>query len=80
MFVFHFYIHEFIDDILFKSLRGPPFPSTKKREKGVMAVYLYIPTNIHIKPNLSFQEACLLEMRLRGGDLMLFGCIYRSPS
>ena len=35
---------------------------------------------IQIKPDLSFEEACLLEIRLRGGDLMLFGCIYRSPT
>ena len=35
---------------------------------------------IHIKPDLSFQEACLLEIKLRGGDLMLFGCFYRSPT
>ena len=27
-----------------------------------------------------FEEACLLEIRLRGGDIMLIGCIYRSPT
>ena len=27
-----------------------------------------------------FEEACLLEIRLRGGDMLLFGCIYRSPT
>ena len=35
---------------------------------------------VQIKSDLSFQEACLLEIKLRGGDLMLFGCIYRSPT
>ena len=35
---------------------------------------------IQIKPDLSFQEVCLLEVKLRGGDLMLFGCFYRSPT
>ena len=31
-------------------------------------------------PDSIFQEVCLIEMRLRGGDLFLFGCIYRSPT
>ena len=35
---------------------------------------------IQIKSHLSFQESCLLEIKLRGGDLMLFGCFYRSPT
>ena len=35
---------------------------------------------VQIKSNFGFQEACLLEIKLRGGDLMLFGCVYRSPS
>ena len=35
---------------------------------------------VQINSNLGFQEACLLEIKLRGGDLMLFGCMYRSPS
>ena len=35
----------YIFGISVKSLRGPPFPSRKKREKGVMAISLYIQTN-----------------------------------
>ena len=35
---------------------------------------------VHIQSDVRFQEACLLEIKLRGGDLMLFGCIYRSPT
>ena len=35
---------------------------------------------VHIQPIVRFQEACLIEIKLRGGDLMLFGCIYRSPT
>ena len=27
-----------------------------------------------------FEVSCLLEIRLRGGDVLLFGCIYRSPT
>lgn len=27
-----------------------------------------------------FEEACILEIRLRSGDVMLFGCVYRSPT
>ena len=35
---------------------------------------------IQFKPDLNFEEACILEIRLRGGDMMCFGCIYRSPT
>ena len=35
---------------------------------------------IQIKPELSFNEASLLEIKLRGGDILLFGCFYRSPT
>ena len=35
---------------------------------------------IQISPSPQFEEACLLEIRLRGGDTLLFGCIYRSPT
>ena len=37
-------------------------------------------STIQIVPNSDFKEACLLEVRLRGGDLLLFGCLYRSPT
>jgi hypothetical protein len=37
-------------------------------------------STIQIEPILSFEEACLLEVRLRGGDILLFGCCYRSPT
>ena len=33
-----------------------------------------------IIPAVNFQECCLIEIRLRGGDLMLFACCYRSPT
>ena len=35
---------------------------------------------IQIQLESTFEEACLLEIRLRGGDVLLFGCIYRSPT
>ena len=35
---------------------------------------------IQIKPELGYEEACLLEIRLCGGDLLLFGCFYRSTT
>ena len=28
----------------------------------------------------AFEEACLLEIKLRGGDTLLFACFYRSPT
>ena len=32
-----------------------------------------------IEPLLNFEETCLLEIRLRGGDLLLLASCYRSP-
>lgn len=43
---------------------------TLKIDKSVM----------QINPYSKFEEACLIEIRLRGGDLILFGCVYRSHS
>ncbi len=37
-------------------------------------------STIQVIPEAGFQEVCLLEIRLRGGDLLLFGCCYRSPT
>ena len=37
-------------------------------------------STIQIKSNQNFEEACLLEIKLRGGDTLLFGCCYRSPT
>ena len=33
-----------------------------------------------ITTEVKFEECCLTEIRLRGGDLMLFACCYRSPT
>ena len=48
-----------------------------------IAVYTHESINrsvIQIQVDSKFEEACLLEIRLRGGDILLFGCIYRSPT
>ena len=37
-------------------------------------------STIQISPSSNFEEVCLLEIRLRGGDTLLFGCFYRSPT
>ena len=37
-------------------------------------------STIQIQPEHDFEEACLLEIRLRGGDTIIFGCFYRSPT
>ena len=34
---------------------------------------------IQIDSDSSF-EVCLIEVRLRGGDTLLFGCVYRNPT
>ena len=48
-------------------------------------IAVYTNCSIHqsvmqIQPGLSYDEVCLLETRLRGGDILLFGCFYRSPT
>ena len=35
---------------------------------------------LQIKPTINPQEVCILEIQLKGNDLMAFCCIYRSPS
>ena len=37
-------------------------------------------STIQVLPNNSFEEVCLLEVRLRDGDSLLSVCFYRSPS
>ena len=48
-------------------------------------IITYIPSSIdncviQINPDIKFSEVCLLEIRLYGGDNLLFGCFYRSPT
>ncbi|XP_066935451.1 uncharacterized protein [Clytia hemisphaerica] len=35
---------------------------------------------VEVTPNSEFQEVCLLEIKLKGADSLLFGCMYRSPT
>ena len=35
---------------------------------------------IQVAPVIQFEEACLLEIKLKGSDVTLFGCIYRNPT
>ena len=53
-------------------------------DKG-RGIVIYIQNNLansvrNVDVNTAFQEVCLLEIKLRGGDTMIFGCFYRSPS
>ena len=48
-----------------------------------IAVYTHIALEnsvLQIKSPVRFEEACILEIRLRGGDKLLFSCLYRSPT
>ena len=48
-----------------------------------IAVYSHLSidkSTIQIDTGLSYEEVCLLEIRLRGGDILLFACCYRSPT
>ena len=59
-------------------------PRNLEEDKGRgIAIYTHnaIDKSVHqIQLESRFEEACLLEIRLRGGDVLLFGCIYRSPT
>ena len=35
---------------------------------------------IHIHPDIKFGDVCLPKIRLCGGDNLIFGCFYRSPT
>lgn len=35
---------------------------------------------LQIQSSISFEEACLLEIKLNNSDLLMFGCLYRSPT
>ena len=48
-----------------------------------LAVYIHKSIDksaVEIKLESKFEESCLMEIRLRGGDVMLFCCCYRSPT
>ena len=51
----------------------------------VRRIIIYIHSSIdncviQINPDVKFSKVCLLEIRLCGGDNLLFGCFYRSPN
>ena len=59
-----------------------PVNLTNKTGRGI-AVYTHKSIDksiVEIQLDQQFEESCLLEIRLRGGDLMLFCCCYRSPT
>ena len=35
---------------------------------------------LEVKPDVQFEEVCLLELKLEGNNVMIFGPIYRSPT
>ena len=59
-----------------------PVNLTNNIGRGI-AVYTHTSIDksvIQIKSKIEYEEACLLEVRLRHGDTLLFGCLYRSPT
>ena len=59
-----------------------PVNLTNDQGRGI-AVYTHYSLDksiVQINSDMNFEEACLLEVRLRGGDIMLFACCYRSPT
>ena len=59
-------------------------PVNLEKETG-RGIALYIHSSleksaIHLIPSHGFEEVCLVEIRLRKGDILLFGCCYRSPT
>ena len=54
----------------------------KGNGRGI-AVYVHSSVDksiIQVKTDIKFEEYCLLDIKLRGADMMLFGCFYRSPT
>ena len=48
-----------------------------------MAIYTHNSTDksvIEIMPDVGFNEVCLMGVKLRDGDKLLFGSFYRSPA
>ena len=59
-----------------------PINLTNNTGRGI-AVYTHSSIDksvIQIKSKIDYEESCLLEVRLRHGDTLLFGCCYRSPT
>ena len=59
-----------------------PVNLTQRIGRGI-AVYTHKSIDksvVEIQLDDKFEESCMLEIRLRGGDLMLFCCCYRSPT
>ena len=57
-------------------------PEDRNIGRGI-AVYTHSSIDksvVQLNSIAEFEEACLLEIRLRGGDVLLFACIYRSPT
>ena len=61
-----------------------PFQTNMTNNTGrgiVILVHKSISSNtLQIRSHTSFEEACLLEIKLNNTDLLLFGCLYRSPT
>ena len=74
--------HWSIDDNKIPSYSLHPVNFHTTTDRGI-AVYSHESLSksvSQIKPPLNFEETCLLEIRLRGGDLLLLACCYRSPT
>ena len=59
-----------------------PVNLTNGTGRGI-AVYIHKSIEksaVEVKLDSRFEESCLIEIRLRGGDVMLFCCCYRSPT
>ena len=67
------------------NIDGYTINSTNLDKTSGRGIIIYIHNSLEksalqIRAKTSFEEACLIEMRLRNGDNLLFGCIYRSPT
>ena len=56
--------------------------SSSRLGRGI-AVYIHHSINkfvVQVDSSIKYNETCLLEVNLHGGDALLFGCFYRSPT
>ncbi len=64
------------------TIRPTNIETSLKKGRGII-IYTHTSldkSTIQIKIDNKFEESCVLEIRLRGSDVLLFGCMYRSPT
>ena len=59
-----------------------PVNLNEEKHRGIVVLVREELSNsvLQIEPSVNFEEACVLEIMLRGGNTLIFCCCYRSPT